>query len=127
MPAETSSAAPASVVVPTEAGKPQPGAAVAATPMKGGMALSPLPIGGQTGARRRGTKRLSKKALKMMKKMTPKQLKKLMKGGEEVAAPAAGVASTPGSSGSSGSSGNGEDGGRRRRSRKTKRRSGLLY
>jgi hypothetical protein len=89
---------------------PQPGAAVAATPMKGGMMLSPLPLGG--GKRR--TKKLSKKMLKMMKKMTPKQLKKLMKGGEgelPAAAPAEGEAV----------------GARRRKTRKTKRRSGLLY
>ena len=95
-------AAPTGVVVPTQGGEAQPGSAVAATPMKGGMMLSPLPLGG--GKRR--TKKLSKKMLKMMKKMTPKQLKKLMKGGEEQAPVIEGA---------------------RRRSRRTKRRSGLLY
>jgi hypothetical protein len=57
---------------------PQPGSAMAATPMKGGMMLSPLPLAGG----RRKSKKLSKKVLKMLKKMTPKQLKKAMKGGE---------------------------------------------
>ena len=87
-----------------------PGQAAGVVPMKGGMMLSPLPLGG---GKRRGTKRLSKKMLKMMKKMTPKQLKKLMKGGEgEVVT----------------EEGTGGVGGRKRRgSRKTKRRSGLLY
>lgn len=105
-------APPSGVVVPTTGGMPQPGSAMAATPMKGGMMLSPLPLGGG----KRKTRKLSKKMLKMMKKMTPTQLKKLMKGGEgEVAAPAEG-APAPGPVGA-----------RRRKSRKTKRRSGLLY
>jgi hypothetical protein len=102
-------APPSGVVVPTTGGMPQPGSAVGATPMKGGMMLSPLPLGGG----KRKTRKLSKKMLKMMKKMTPKQLKKLMKGGEgEVAGEAA---PAPGPVGA-----------RRRKSRKT-RRSGLLY
>ena len=76
--------------------------------MKGGMLLSPLPLGG---GKRRKTKRLSKKTLKMLKKMTKPQLKALMKGGE-------GEGVVPGE---------GQEGlGRRRKSRKT-RRSGLLY
>ena len=104
---------PSGVVVPTAGGMPQPGSAMAATPMKGGMMLSPLPLGGG----KRKTRKLSKKMLKMMKKMTPKQLKKLMKGGEgEVAGEGAEAAPAPGPVGA-----------RRRKSRKTKRRSGLLY
>jgi hypothetical protein len=106
---------PTAVVVPTADGKPVPGGAASATPMKGGMMLSPLPLGG--GKRR--SKKLSKKVLKMMKKMTPKQLKKLMKGGEDEGAGAAGEgAPAPGPVGA------------RRRGRKTarkSRRSGLLY
>jgi hypothetical protein len=104
-----SSAPPSGVVVPTAGGVPQPGSAMAATPMKGGMMLSPLPLGGG----KRKTRKLSKKMLKMMKKMTPKQLKKLMKGGEGEEAVAAAPAETTGA--------------RRRKTRKTKRRSGLLY
>jgi len=102
---------PSAVVVPTADGKPVPGGAASATPMKGGMILSPLPLGG--GKRR--SKKLSKKVLKMMKKMTPKQLKKLMKGGEGEGAEGA---PAPGPVGA------------RRRGRKTarkSRRSGLLY
>ena len=80
--------------------------------MKGGMVLSPLPLGG---GKRRKTKRLSKKALKALKKMTPKQLKKLMKGGEGEEMMAEPEAASEGAA-------------RRKRkgSRKT-RRSGLLY
>ena len=98
---------PAAVAVPASGTKAD---AVAATPMKGGALLSPLPL---TGGRRK-TRRLSKKAVKMLKKMTPKQIKKLVKGGQEpAAAPEA------------------EMEGARRRSRKGGRKSrktrGLLY
>ncbi len=78
--------------------------------MKGGMVLSPLPLGG---GKRRKTKRLSKKALKALKKMTPKQLKKLMKGGEGEEMMAEGEQTGMGKKKGKGS-------------RKT-RRSGLLY
>jgi hypothetical protein len=107
------------VVVPTKGGEPIPGAAAAATPMTGGMMLSPLPLGG--GGKK---KRLSKKTLKALKKMTPKQLKKLMKGGEGEDMMTETAPETPA-----------EGAARRRRrgSRKTRRgsrksrRSGLLY
>jgi len=100
--------APTGVVVPTKGGEPQPGSAVGATPMKGGMMLSPLPL---TGGRKK-TRKITKKMLKMLKKMPASKLKKLMKGGvgegEGEGAPAGTI-------------------GARRKSRKTKRRSGLLY
>lgn len=99
---------PAAVAMPTSGTKAD---AVAATPIKGGAILSPLPL---SGGRRRKTRRMSKKAVKMLKKMTPKQIKKMLKGGEEpVGAPEA------------------EMEGARRRSRKGGRKSrksrGLLY
>lgn len=99
---------PAAVAVPTSGSTSD---AVAATPMKGGAILSPLPLSGG----RRKTRRMSKKALKMLKKMTPKQMRKMLKGGEEpVAAPEAEM-----------------EGARRRRSRKGGRKSrksrGLMY
>lgn len=102
---------PAAVAVPTSGSATD---AVAATPMKGGALLSPLPLTG--GRRGRKTRRMSKKAMKMLKKMTPKQLKKMLKGGEEP------VAAAPES----------EMEGARRRSRKGGRKSrksrrGLLY
>ncbi len=99
---------PAAVAVPTSGSATD---AVAATPMKGGALLSPLPLSGG----RRKTRRMSKKAMKMLKKMTPKQLKKMIKGGQEpVVAPES------------------EMEGARRRSRKGGRKSrksrrGLLY
>jgi hypothetical protein len=105
------------VVVPTKGGEAQPAQAVAATPMKGGMVLSPLPL---TGGRRK-TRRISKKVLKMLKKMSKAKLAKLMKGGQEgeeaAMAPAATTAEEPAT------------GARRtRKGRKgSKRRSGLLY
>lgn len=104
------------VVVPTKGGEAQPAQAVAATPMKGGMVLSPLPL---TGGRRK-TRRISKKVLKMLKKMSKAKLAKLMKGGQEgeeaaMAAPAAEEAPATGAR-------------RTRKGRKgSKRRSGLLY
>jgi len=103
------SAPPSGVVVPTAGGVPQPGSAMAATPMKGGMILSPLPLGGG----KRKTRKLSKKMLKMLKKLPASKLKKLMKGGEGEEAMAAPAAETTGA--------------RRRRTRRSKRRSGLLY
>ena len=54
---------PSAVVVPTKGGELVPGAAASATPMKGGMMLSPLPLAGG----RRKSKKLSKKVLKMLK------------------------------------------------------------
>lgn len=69
-----------SVVVPTEAGTPQPGAAAAVTKMSGGgLILSPLPLGG---GKRRKTRRISKKVLRMFKKGSKAKLMKLMKGGQ---------------------------------------------
>jgi hypothetical protein len=65
-----------SVVVP----KGAPAEAAAATPMKGGMMLSPLPLTG--GKKRRGTRRLSKKVIKMLKAMPKAKLAKMMKGGQ---------------------------------------------
>jgi hypothetical protein len=71
--------------------------------------LSPLPL---SGGRRRGHKsrKISKNMLKKMKKMTPKQIKKLLKGGDEVM-PAEEPASAP-------------VGARRRR---TRRHVGMFY
>lgn len=105
--------APASVVVPTKAGEPQPSAAAAAIPMKGGMLLSPLPLTG--GRRGRKTRRLSKKVLKMLKKIPASKLKKMMKG--------SGEGDVPDGTGSE----TGITGGRRRRGSRKTRRSGLLY
>ena len=103
---------PSTVVVPTSGGMPIPGAAASATPMKGGMMLSPLPL---AGGRRRKSKKLSKKVLKMLKKMTPRDLKKAMKGGEGEVATDDTPDPTPV--------------GARRKTRRSKksRRSGLLY
>lgn len=99
---------PAAVAVPSSGSTSD---AVAATPIKGGALLSPLPL---AGGRRRKTRRMSKKAMKMLKKMTPKQIKKMLKGGEEPA-PVAEEAEM--------------EGARRRRSRKASRRSrrGMFY
>ncbi len=78
MPAPVDSSA---VVVPTKEGTPQPAQAAAVTKMSGGgLLLSPLPLGG---GKRRKTKRLSKKVLRMFKKGSRSKLMKLMKGGEE--------------------------------------------
>ena len=68
------------VVVPTAAGEAKPAEAAAVTKMSGGgLLLSPLPLSGG----RRKTRRLSKKVLKMLKKMPKAKLAKLMKGGQE--------------------------------------------
>ena len=106
---------PSAVVVPTKGGELVPGAAASATPMKGGMMLSPLPL---AGGRRRRSKKLSKKVLKMLKKMTAGELKQAMKGGvdgEETTETATAEATPVGA--------------RRRKTRRSKksRRSGLLY
>jgi len=70
------------VVMPTEGGSAMPEQAAAVTKMAGGgLVLSPLPLSG--GRKRRGTKRLSKKVLKMFKKGSAKKLAKLLKGGQE--------------------------------------------
>ena len=105
---------PSAVVVPTKGGELVPGAAASATPMKGGMMLSPLPLAGG----RRKSKKLSKKVLKMLKKMTAGELKQAMKGGvdgEETTETATAEATPVGA--------------RRRKTRRSKksRRSGLLY
>ena len=102
-----SSAKSSAVVVPTEEGKAQPDAAMAATKMSGGaLVLSPLPL---SGGSKRKTRRISKKALKALKKMGAAKLAKLMKGGQE----AEEVVTTP----------EAETVGARRRSRKGARRS----
>jgi hypothetical protein len=95
--------APAAVVVPTKGSEAQPGSAVAATPMKGGMMLSPMPLGGG----KRKTRKITKKMLRVLKK-NPKIMKKLasMKGGEDEGAPVEGG---------------------KKKTRRTKRRSALLY
>ena len=68
-----------SVVVPTKGGEAQPQAAAAVTKMAGGgLILSPLPLGG---GKRRKTRRISKKVLRMFKKGSKAKLMKLMKGG----------------------------------------------
>jgi hypothetical protein len=69
------------VVIPaSESGAPMPGQAAAVTGMSGGgLVLSPLPL---SGGRKRKTKRLSKKVLKMFKKGSAKKLSKLLKGGQ---------------------------------------------
>lgn len=77
------------VVVPTEGGAAMPEQAAAVTKMAGGgLVLSPLPL---SGGRKRKTKRISKKVLKMFKKGSATKLAKLLKGGQEaeemVAAP----------------------------------------
>lgn len=57
------------------------GEAAAVKPMKGGAAIVPLPLTG--GKKRKGTRRLSKKVLKMLKAMPKKKLAKMMKGAGE--------------------------------------------
>lgn len=74
--------APTSLAIPTSGGELKPADALAAMPMRGGALLSPLPLSGG----RRKSRRISKKAMKMLKKMTPKQLKKMFKGGEDAEA-----------------------------------------
>ncbi len=105
------------VVMPTKGGEAQPEQAAAVTKMAGGgLVLSPLPLSG--GRKRRGTKRLSKKVLKMFKKGSAKKLQKLLKGGQE----AEEVVATEGEAAPA-------EGARRRRSktRRTSRRHGFLY
>ena len=104
------------VVVPTQAGAPQPAQAAAVTKMNGGgLLLSPLPLGG---GKRRKTKRLSKKVLRMFKKGSRSKLMKLMKGGQE----ATGVVT-----GSQVQSEGAASGGRRKRTKRHSRRHAMLY
>ncbi len=71
------------VVVPTKGGSPAPADAAAVTKMSGGgLVLSPLPL---SGGKRRKTRRISKKVLRMFKKGSKAKLMKLMKGGQEAA------------------------------------------
>ena len=82
------------VVMPTKGGEAVPSEAAAVTKMAGGgLVLSPLPL---SGGRKRKTKRISKKVLKMFKKGSAKKLAKMLKGGQEaeaeVAAPEMGEA-----------------------------------
>ena len=106
------------VVMPTKDGSPQPSQAVAAVPLKGGaVALAPLPLGG--GKRKKNTKRVPKRILKLFKKGSTNKLKKLMKGGQDAKEVVMG--------------GEGEDTGvvgarrRSRRSSRKTRRHGFLY
>ena len=100
------------VVMPTEGGAAMPEQAAAVTKMAGGgLVLSPLPL---SGGRKRKTKRLSKKVLKMFRKGSAKKLQKLLKGGQE----AEEVVATEGESPAAPT-----EGARRRGSRKTKRGS----
>ncbi len=111
MPAPVDSSA---VVVPTKEGTPQPAQAAAVTKMSGGgLLLSPLPLGG---GKRRKTKRLSKKVLRMFKKGSRSKLMKLMKGGQE-----ADKIVTEGQSEGAAS------GGRRKRTKRHSRRHAMLY
>ena len=73
------SAKTAAIVMPTKGGEPVPSQAVSVTPMTGGLALSPASV---SGGRRRGSRRMTKKMLKMLKGMPKSKLAKLMKGGE---------------------------------------------
>jgi hypothetical protein len=102
----------AAIVMPTKGGEPLTGDAVEVKPMAGGgLALAPAPL---SGGRRRKSRRMTKKMLKMIKGMPKSKLAKLMKGGEgEVAEGSAEVL-----------------GGRKRKGKKTARKSrrhGLLY
>jgi hypothetical protein len=101
--------APTSVIAPTKGGVPDMAAAAGVQKMAGGMMLSPLPLAGG----KRKTRKVSKKVRAMIKKMTPKQLKKLMKGGEPVEG-----------EGAEGAEGADQEGARRRRrSRRSSRKS----
>lgn len=101
-----------------------PAQAMAATPMKGGMVLSPLPLGGgKRGGKK--TARMSKKMLKMLKKMSKTKLAKLMKGGEDAAD--AMVAPAEEKTEEAPATGARRRGGKTRRGSRKSRRSGLLY
>jgi hypothetical protein len=73
------------VVVPTtEGGNPDMSQAAGMTKMAGGgLVLQPLPLAG--GKRRKTARKISKKVLKMLKKMGPAKVAKMMKkgGGED--------------------------------------------
>lgn len=91
------------VVVPKDGGAAD---AAAVKPMTGGAAIVPMPLAG--GRKKRGTRRLSKKVLKMLKKMPKAKLAKMMKGaGEEMAEESVG--------------------GKKGKTARRTRRSGLLY
>ena len=70
------------VVVPTNtSGSLQPAQAAAVTTMKGGaIAVTAMPLSG--GGKRKKTKKVPKKILKLFKKGSAGKLRKLMKGGE---------------------------------------------
>ena len=76
------SAPTSAIVAPTKGGAPDMAAAAGVQKMAGGMMLSPLPLGG--GGKRSRTRKISKKVKAMIRRMTPKELKKMMKGGEAV-------------------------------------------
>ena len=95
------------VVVPTTEGTPSMGEAAGVSKMKGGaLVLTPLPLSGG----RRKTRKISKKVLKMLKKMGPAKVAKLMKKGGQM---------------------NGEEpapvGARRHRTRRSSSRRGLFH
>ena len=70
------------VVVPTTEGSPDMGQAAGVSKMKGGaLVLTPLPL---SGGRRRKTRKISKKVLKMLKKMGAAKVAKLVKKGGEM-------------------------------------------
>lgn len=100
MPGNGSSEVAGVVVGNTESGSASQAAAV--VPMTGGNMVVPLPLGGG----KRKSRKLSKKVLKMLKKMGPSKVVKMIKKGGEI-------------------QGDGTDmGGRRhRRSKKTRRHS----
>lgn len=72
------------VMVPGSEGKPDMGSATGATKMSGGgLILTPLPLNG--GKKGKKTRKVSKKVLKMLKKMGSAKVAKLLKkkGGQE--------------------------------------------
>jgi hypothetical protein len=81
----------------------------------GGLVLSPLPL---SGGKRRKTRRISKKVLRMFKKGSKAKLMKLMKGGQEGEEVVTGTQSD-----------GAEMGGRKRRGTKrhSRRKHGMLY
>ena len=106
--------------MPTVDGAPQPSSAMAVTKMAGGgVGLTPLPL---SGGRRRGSRRLTKKMLKMLKGMPKSKLAKLMKGGEEATEMTEGEAEAP-----VGARRRSRKGGKGKKTARKSRRHGLLY
>lgn len=106
--------------MPTKGGEPVPGEAMKVTPMAGGgLALSPATV---SGGRRRGSRRMTKKMLKMLKGMPKAKLAKLMKGGEEATEMTEGEAEAP-----VGARRRSRKGGKGKKTARKSRRHGLLY